>query len=97
MHDDKIKINLQIADQNYPLWIERAEEESVRKAAKRVNMRLNKYRERFPSVGSERLLVMVAYDFSRESLELEDRNDTMPYTEKVKELSEELKNYLRKE
>jgi Uncharacterized protein conserved in bacteria len=96
MHDDKIKINLQIADQNYPLWITRSEEEAVRKAAKRVNMKLNQYRERFPSVGSERLLVMVAYDFSRENLELENRNDTMPYTEKVKQLSEELEDYLRK-
>ena len=94
---DKIRINLQIADNNYPLWIERDDEEMVRKAAKQVNMRLNKYRERFPTVGADRLLGMVAYDFSLENQKLEDRNDTMPYTEKVKELTEEIEDYLRQE
>ena len=42
---DKIKINLRIADSNYPLPINREEEEIVREAAKQVNIRLNKYRE----------------------------------------------------
>ena len=43
--NDKIKINLQIADSNYPLTINREEEQMVREAAKQVNIRLNKYRE----------------------------------------------------
>ena len=43
--NDKIKINLQIADSNYPLTINREEEQTVREAAKQVNIRLNKYRE----------------------------------------------------
>ena len=43
--NDKIKINLQIADSNYPLTINREEEQMVREAAKQVNVRLNKYRE----------------------------------------------------
>ena len=41
--NDKIKINLQIADSNYPLTINREEEQTVREAAKQVNIRLNKY------------------------------------------------------
>lgn len=95
--NDKIKVNLQIADNNYPVWIERSEEEMVRKAAKQVNFKLNKYRERFPTVGTDRLLGMIAYDFSLENLKLEERNDTMPYTEKVRELTAELEDYLKKE
>lgn len=94
---DKIKINLQIADSIYPVWIERSEEEMVRKAAKQVNNRLNKYQGRFPTVGPDRLLGMVAYEFSLENLKKEDRNDTIPYTEKIKELTEELEDYLKKE
>ena len=39
--NDKIKINLQIADSNYPLTINREEEQMVREAAKQVNVRLN--------------------------------------------------------
>ena len=43
--NDKIKINLQIADSNYPLTSNRDDEQTVREAAKQVNIRLNKYRE----------------------------------------------------
>ena len=52
--NDKIKINLQIADSNYPLTINREEEQM-------------------------------------------QRNDTTPYTEKVKELTELLEDYFQKE
>ena len=45
--NDKIKINLQIADANYPLQINMEEEELVREAAKQVNMRLNTYRSHY--------------------------------------------------
>ena len=39
---------------------------------------------------------MVAYQFSLERLQLMQRNDTSPYVEKVKELTELLEDYLRK-
>lgn len=94
--DDQIKINLQIADNNYPLTIKRSDEEMVRKAAKQVNLKLNKYRERYPTLGLEKVLGMVAYDLSLEILKLEDKNDTVPYTEKMKELTEELEEYLER-
>ncbi|NDV56941.1 cell division protein ZapA [Bacteroides sp. 519] len=97
MYNDKIKINLRIADQYYPLWINRSEEELARKAAKQVETMLNQYQERFPSVDTGRLSIMVAYEFARRYFGLEDRNDTSLYTEKVKELSDELENYLRRE
>ena len=48
--NDKIKINLQIADSNYPLTINREEEEMVREAAKQVNIRLNAYREYYKNL-----------------------------------------------
>ena len=54
--NDKIKINLQIADSNYPLTINREEEEMVREAAKQVNIRLNAYREYYKNLNRKRLL-----------------------------------------
>ena len=54
--NDKIKINLQIADSNYPLTINREEEQMVREAAKQVNIRLNKYREVYKNLEPEKLL-----------------------------------------
>ena len=95
--NDKIKINLQIADSNYPLTINRKEEEMVREAAKQVNIRLNAYREYYKNHEPEKIIVMVAYQFSLEKLQLLQRNDTAPYTEKVKELTELLEDYFKKE
>ena len=94
---DKIKINLQIADSNYPLTINRQEEEMVREAAKQVNIRLNAYREYYKNLEPEKIIAMVAYQFSLEKLQLMQRNDTTPYTEKVKELTELLEDYFQKE
>ena len=85
--NDKIKINLQIADSNYPLTINREEEEMVREAAKQVNIRLNAYREYYKNLEPEKIIAMVAYQFSLET----------PYTEKVKELTELLEDYFKKE
>ena len=95
--NDKIKINLQIADSNYPLTINREEEEMVREAAKQVNIRLNAYREYYKNLEPEKIIAMVSYQFSLEKLQLKQRNDTSPFTEKVQELNELLENYFKEE
>ena len=88
--NDKIKIHLQMAGRTYPLTIRRDEEEMVREAARQVNVRLNAYRDYYPEAGSEQLLGMVAYQFALENLRIKDRQDTAPYTEKLKELTDVL-------
>lgn len=95
--DDKIRINLQMADANYPITISRKDEEMVRKAAKLVDSTLNMYRERYHNLAMEKIVVMAAYQFALENLQLKQRNDTAPYTEKLKELTAELENYFRNE
>ena len=95
--NDKIKINLQIADSYYPITIDREEEELMREAAKQVNVRLNAYREHYKTLKPEKLIAMVAYQFAQENLKLRQRNDTEPYTVKIKELTEMLEEYFRGE
>lgn len=95
--NDKIKVNLQIADMNYPVWIERNQEEMVRKAAKQLNLKLNRYREQYPGVEPVLLLGMVAYHYSLETLKLEERNDTLPFAQKLNELTAELNDCLGRE
>lgn len=65
--NDKIKINLQMAGASYPLTINREDEQMVREAAKQVDLRLNAYREHYQSVSAERIIAMVAYQFSLET------------------------------
>ena len=95
--NDKIKINLQMAGASYPLTINREDEEMVREAAKQVDIRLNAYREHYQNVSLERIIAMVAYQFALENLQLKDRNDTEPYTAKIKELTEVLETYFKEQ
>ncbi|MDR3119566.1 MAG: cell division protein ZapA [Mediterranea sp.] len=93
--NDKIKINLQIAEANYPLTIDRNDEEMVRKAAKQVNIRLNTYRTHYPNLDLEKVIAMVAYEFSLETLKQKQRNDTAPYIEKIEELTGVLEDHFK--
>ena len=70
---------------------------TVREAAKQVNIRLNAYREHYRNVAPEKIIAMVAYQFSLEKLQLLQRNDTQPYTAKIEELTEMLEEYFRNE
>jgi cell division protein ZapA len=91
--NDTIKINLNIADSYYPITIQREEEEMMRKAAKQVNDRLNLYREKYRTQPTDKLLAMVAYQFAQEKLTLEQRNDTKPFTDKIRELTDLLEKH----
>ena len=90
-------VHLQMAGAAYPLTINREDEEIVREAAKQVNIRINAYREHYQNISSERIIAMVAYQFALETLQLKDRNDTEPYTAKIKELTEVLEAYFKEE
>lgn len=81
----------------YPLTIAREDEEMVRKAAKQVDILLNRYREKYSGLSQAKLMAMVAYQFSLEALQQKERNDTEPYTEKLKELTGLLEEHFRKE
>ena len=95
--NDKTKINLQMAGASYPLTINREDEEMVREAAKQVDIRLNAYREHYQNVSLERIIALVAYQSALENLQLKDRNDTEPYTAKIKELTEVLETYFKEQ
>ena len=95
--DDKININLTMAGVSYPLTIDRDQEEMVREAAKQVDIRVNAYRKFYKDLPKEVILGMAAFQFALETLQQKDRNDTAPYTEKIKELTEVLEDYFREQ
>ena len=93
--NDKKKINLNMAGASYPVFINLEDEEMVREAARQVNIKFNQNQERYQNVPSERIIVMVAYQFALETLQMKDRNDTEPYMNKIKELTEVLETYFK--
>ncbi len=93
--EDKIRINIMLAGTTYPLIIRRDDEEIYRKAARQVEIYINKYKEKYPKVTHEMALAMVAYHFSLTSLMQQDRNDTTPFTDKIRELNSEMDTLLK--
>ncbi len=82
---------------SFSVTIKREDEEMVREAAKQVNIRYNFNQEHNPNVPSEQIIRMVAFEFSLDALRQKNRNDTRPYTEKIKELTETLESYFKGE
>lgn len=93
--DDKIKINLLMAGTSYPVTIAREDEQRVREAAKQVNMRFNLNQQENPDVSPEKIIAMTAFEFALEMLDQKERNDTEPYKEKIRELTEVLDEHFR--
>ena len=91
--NDKIKINLQMAGATYPATIDRKDEATVREAAKQVNRRFYEKQELYRNLSPERIMTLVAYQFALETLQLKQRHDTEPYTDKIKELTALLDDY----
>lgn len=94
--DDKFLIHVEIADKTYGLWIDRSEEELARKAAKQIKNKINQYNQRFAGADLDMrdLLAMVALQLSMHNLQLEDKNDTTPFTDKIYQLTEQIDTYL---
>ncbi|MDR0537081.1 MAG: cell division protein ZapA [Tannerellaceae bacterium] len=89
--DNKFLIHIDIADKQYPLWIERTDEELARNAAKQVKAKYIRCRNHYAKSVEERdLLAMVAFQLSKENLLLENRNDTTPYAEVLKRMVERI-------
>ena len=94
--DDKFLIHVDIADRSYGLWIDRSDEQLAREAAKQIRNKMLQYRNRFnkSDVDVKDLLAMVTLQLSMSNLHLEDRNDTSPFAEKMRELGDEIDGYL---
>lgn len=94
--DEQLGIHLNIAGKSYPLTIDRNAEESYRKAEMRIRELMNIYQLRLKNiVDTKDLLAMAAVHLALQNLELQDKNDTSPFTKRIQELTAELEGYLK--
>ncbi len=92
--DDLFEIKLMVGGTYYPLKIHRKDEGMYREAARRINDKLNRYRERYPQLSDEKYYVMAAVHISMVNIMWEKFNDTTPYKEKIQQLDKELDSIL---
>ncbi|PIE86039.1 MAG: cell division protein ZapA [Bacteroidia bacterium] len=95
--DGKLSINVKIYDRFYPLKIEIADEEKIRKAAKIINEKVVQYKQRYTSKDIQDFLSMVALQFVTKVIECEEKQDVETIIQKVKEIDQEVAEYIKKE
>ena len=88
------EIKLMVGGTYYPLTIPRKDERLYREAARRINDKLNRYREHFPQLSEEKYYVMAAVHIAMVNVMLEDFNDTAPYKDKIQQMDKELDSIL---
>lgn len=97
--DEHLIINLRVADTRYPLRIKRKDEEMYRRAAEEIDYKLGQYKNYFTKDSSSPLanadyMAMTAIQAVAEKVEYQMK--TSLFEVKIKELTNELDNYLRK-
>ena len=95
--DDKLSININIADRLYPLRIDRKEEENIRKAAKIINDKVVQYKQRYPSKDLQDCLAMATLQFVIQKFDNEKQTEYSPIVEELERMNDFLAEYIEKE
>lgn len=107
--EDQFIIRIKIADRYYPITINRndeQEEEKMRKAASKINDTILRYKQTFEEKNEDNgefkgdtqdYLAMTALQFTKLFIESCDRYDISPIIDNIKELNQELGEYIEKE
>jgi len=99
VESDEFEIKVTVAGRQYPVWLKRGDERQeylIRKAAKRIEQFEIAYRQKFvKSLENRDILAMAAIQIARDLVVLEDKNDTKPFTHKIKQLTDILEDYLK--
>ncbi|MDI3527782.1 MAG: hypothetical protein PWR03_1965 [Tenuifilum sp.] len=94
--DDKLSINVNVADRYYPLKIDRNDEEKIRKAAKLINDKVLQYKQRYSDKDIQDYLAMAALQFVIKLIECEDSNNSSELLSEINELDQWLGSFISK-
>jgi hypothetical protein len=95
--NDKLTINLNIADRIYPLRIDRQNEEQARKAAKLVGESVARYQGKYEDNNLEikDFFAFSAFQFAYDYLKLAEEKSTEPLLDRIKDLNTDLEDFLK--
>ncbi len=95
MENKKLSINIKIDGRNFPLTIDRKDEERYRLAAKMVNETIHKFRNEFGEIESQQIMSMTAFQIALNNTELQNRNDTSLFIDELKNLNDDISDFLK--
>jgi cell division protein ZapA len=92
--NEEFTINVGICDRNYPIKINRNDEEKIRKAAKKINDTVAQYKQLYNSKDGQDFLAMVALQFATRVVESEEHFEIQPVIEELGKLDRQLSELL---
>ncbi|MCK5730928.1 MAG: cell division protein ZapA [Draconibacterium sp.] len=95
MENKKLSINIKIDGRIFPLDIDREDEERYRLAAKMVNETINKFKKLFGEQESQNILAMTAFQIALSNTELQNRNDNSFFIDELKDLNDDISDFLK--
>ena len=100
MEENLLTINVSIAERNYPILIERKNEEEVRKAAKLLNDTILAFKDKFPAGADSKIstldyVSMAAMQMAVEYIRLEAKKDIDILADELKDIDKELEDLLK--
>lgn len=95
--DDKISIKVNVVDRLYPLRIERADEEKIRKAAALISEKVMHYKQRYADKDMQDCLAMASLQFVTKLIEADGRQSNAEMVDSLADLDEWLGAYLERQ
>ena len=95
MDGDKLSINIQIDERSYPLKIERADEEKIRKAAGIITSRISKYKGKYSEKDSYDYLAMTTLQFAVELIDKDYDAFTQEFKDEIQQINDDIDTYLK--
>jgi len=92
--NEKLSIRVNIAERYYPLRVDRGDEEKIRKAARLINDKLLRYKQRYSTKDAQDFLSMTALQLATQVVENEMSTDTSELAASIEELTNELATYI---
>lgn len=97
MKDNDFRINIKIDGRNYPLTINRKDEERYRKAAKFVNETIIEFRKRFQHNDQQDIMAMTAFQVALNYGSLQERQDYSQFIDDIKDLNDDISDFLKEQ
>jgi len=97
MTEDKLSIRISIADRYYPLKIVAADEERIRVAARRINEKIDQYRQRYAGRDIQDALSMATLQFVIRLIESENNENIEPLVKELDSVTAQIEAYIQKE
>jgi len=97
MTEDKLSIKISIADRYYPLKIVADDEEKIRAATKRINEKIEQYRQKYSGRDIQDALSMATLQFVLRLIEAENNENIDPLVREIDSVTAQLEDYIHKE